>query len=189
MKRLLRSLCWVVAVGCLQMACGSETPPDRGSPPPPPPPPPTLTITPDAQTLAVGETVTLRAVVSGNDKTALVWSPSCESGRVAVAVDSLGTSATITATRAGICAVTVNYEDGRASAWAGIKIPPLPIGEACSLASECAADGPVCGVSHPPCGRTCTRTCSTDADCPAPFGCAVSQHLCRAIPYPDDVCP
>jgi hypothetical protein len=106
-----------------------------------------------------------------------------------VAVDPLGTSATITATRAGVCVVTVNYEDGRASAWAWITIPPLPFGDACSLDSECAADAPVCGVSSPPCGRTCTRTCSADADCPARFGCVLSRRLCKAIPYPDDVCP
>ena len=193
MRSLMRSLFLLASAGCLLMACGPETPPDRGpgvvSTPPPPPPSHTVTLTPDTQTLAVGQTVSLRAAVSGNDKAALVWSPSCESGRVAVAVDPLGTSATITATRAGVCAVVVNLDGGQASAWAWITIPPLPIGDACSLDSECAADAPVCGVSYPPCGGTCTRPCSADADCPAPFSCAVSRHLCKAIPYPDDVCP
>jgi len=192
MRSLLRSICWVASAGCLLMACGSEAPPDRVPvvvpPPPPPPPPRTVTLTPNVQTLAVGQTVTLRATVSGNDKPVLVWSSSCESGRVAVAVDPLGTSATITATRAGVCGVVVTLDDGQAYLSAWITIPPLPLGDACSLDSECAADAPVCGVSNPFCGGTCTRTCSADADCPAPFKCAVSRHLCQAIPYPDDVC-
>jgi len=139
------------------------------------------------ESIAVGQTVTLRATVPGDDKPVLVWSPYCESGKVAVAVDPLGTSATITAERAGACFVTVVNGQAYASSW--ITIPPLPLGDACSLSSECAADAPICGVSFAPCGRTCTRTCSADADCPAPFKCAVSRHLCQAIPYPDDVCP
>jgi hypothetical protein len=76
MRSLLGSICWVASAGCLLMACASETPPDRVSPSPPPPR--TVTLTPNAQTLAAGQTVTLRATVSGNDKPVLVWSPHCE---------------------------------------------------------------------------------------------------------------
>lgn len=188
MKSLLRSLCWVVSAGCLLLACGPETPPDPlPQPPPPPPPPRTVTLTPRVQTLAVGQTVTLRANVSGNDKPVLVWSPSCESGKVAVAVDPLGTSATVTAERAGACFVQVDLDHGQDTASAWITIPPLPLGDACSHNSECAADAPVCAMIYAECGRTCTRTCSTDADC-APFTCASSRHLCQAIPYPDYLC-
>jgi hypothetical protein len=190
MGSLLRRIFWVTSAGCLLMACGSETPParTRGVVSPAPHPPPTITLTPDAQTLVVGETVTLRAAVSGDDKPIIVWSPYCESGRVAVAVDPLGTPATITAERAGSCFVQVEV-DGQANASTWIRIAPLPFGNACSLDSECAADAPVCGMSSPYCGATCTRTCNADADCPALFKCASSRHLCLAIPYPDDVCP
>ena len=191
MRSLLRSICCVASAGCLLMACGSETPPDEGPgvvSPPPPPPPLTFTITPDAQTLTVGQTVTLQAIVSGNDKLVPVWTPYCESGLIAVAVDPPGTSATITAKRAGACFVWVQLGDGGPSGLASITIPPLPLGDACAHNSECASDAPVCGVSSPVCGTTCTRHCSADADCPASIKCDSSRHLCRAIPYPDDVC-
>ena len=48
--------------------------------------------------LPSARTTSLRVTVSGNDKPVLFWIPQCESGSVAVAVDPLGTSATITAT-------------------------------------------------------------------------------------------
>jgi hypothetical protein len=191
MRSLLRNICWVASAGCLLMACGPETPPDRVRVvvPPPPPPPPIVTLTSNGQTLAVGQMVTLRATFSGDDKPVLVWSHHCESGSVAMAIDPLGTSATITAERAGACIVGVSLDHGQAYASAWIPILPLPLGDACELDSECAADAPVCGESDPSsCKWTCTRTCSADADCPAPFKCAVSQHLCQAINYPQNVC-
>jgi hypothetical protein len=54
-----------------------------------------------AGSLAVGQ-----AVIFGPSfrETTRRLSPSCESVEVAVAVDPLGTSATITATHAGVCA-------------------------------------------------------------------------------------
>jgi len=192
MRSLIRSICWVASAGYLLIACGSENPTDRetGDGPPPPAPSPTVTLAPNPQTLALGQTTTLRATVSGSDKPVLFWDSQCESGSVAVAVDPLGTLATITATRAGACIVGVTLDGPahRAHASARIRIPPLPFGEACSSSSECATDASVCTAIHTGCGRTCTRTCSADADCPAPFQCVSSLHLCRAILYPDDRC-
>src|SRR4051812_17531567 len=186
----LRRICSVASAGCLLIACGSGTLPARVPVvvSPPPPRPRTFQLTPDAQTLAVGETVTVRAIVSGEDNPALLWTRDCESGSVAVAVDPLGSSATITAERAGSCFVEVELDHGQAYASAWIRIPPLPFGNACSRNSECAADAPVCRSSSVACGPTCTRTCSADADCPAPFRCVATRHLCQATPYVDDVC-
>ena len=142
MRSSLRNTCWVVSAGCLLVSCGPETPPERPSPSPSPSSR-AVTLAPSVESIAVGQTVTLRATVPGDDKPVLVWSPYCESGKVAVAVDPLGTSATITAERAGACFMTVVNGQAYASSW--ITIPPLPLGDACSLSSECAADAPIRG--------------------------------------------
>jgi hypothetical protein len=187
MRNLLRSAWKVASTGWLLVGCGAEPNPKAEPVPVQMNAPPSIRIAPDQDTLALGQPHTFQITVSGDSKPLVVSSHTCDTGSIAVVFNPLDLTLTVTAESAGLCFVWATL-GGQQSALARVTIPPLPMGTGCSVASECAADAPLCQQSDVHCGKTCTRACNADADCPAPFRCAVNQHVCRAIVDPDDVC-
>ena len=164
------------------IACGSDQPrPPPHMTPTSPPPTPAVTVFLDEQSylLGLGEKVSAVARVTGTE-TPVTWTLDCESGQASIVPS--GNSAMITALASGTCFLSAT--EGELWAAAIIQIPPLAPGDPCTNDSQCSQDAPKCGLAVPPCGKTCTLVCTTDADCPLlPSGqhVACEKQLCHFV--------
>lgn len=189
--RTLGALCLAGALSLLT-ACGSDQAPagTQVQPPRPPPPPPPIIVSfePNSYVLAPEERLSVVAQVSGT-ATPVSWALNCESGQASMVPN--GNSATITALSGGNCFLWAS--EGQVSAVAIVRIPPLAAGDSCTDDSQCGQGAPRCAHNAPPCGKTCTLACTTDADCPVTgaFGAyrSCTNGLCKVVTDPDWSCP
>ncbi len=181
---LAATLLFLIACGTDQAPAGTHV----AQPPPPSPPPIIVGLETTSYVLAVEERVTAVAHVSGTD-TPVTWGLDCEGGQASIATS--GNSAILTALAAGTCFLSAT--EGEVGAWAIVSIPPLGMGDPCTASSQCGPDAPKCALAIPACGTTCTRACTTAADCPIrdAYGNHVPcrNYLCQLVREPDWSCP
>lgn len=69
------------------------------------------------------------------------------------------------------------------------SVPLLPIGELCEMATQCAAEAPIC--TRPALGNdnVCTRACANASGCPSGYCCAEGPAVGSNVCMPAASCP
>jgi hypothetical protein len=151
-----------------------------------PPQPVTVSLELKSYRLTVNERTSVVAHVIGTE-TPVTWTLNCDSGQASIAES--GNSVVLTALAGGTCFIWAM--EGQLAAGAIVQISPLRPGDPCAEDSQCSQEAPSCLASWP-CGKTCTMTCTSDADCPLDaaghqVGCR--HQVCRLIRDTDWSCP
>jgi len=148
-----------------------------------------VTIAPAAQTLAIGDSVTLEVTIQPSSTLPLLWHVVSEGADLPLTQED-GASASVTAGGPGFSYVSAMLSDESGFATAIIKVLPLPFANECGADEECSGDM-ICRQSVTLCHRSCTFGCASDEDCPplTRSSCNLDFHTCRAITNVDVQCP
>jgi hypothetical protein len=169
-------------------------------------------LDPGETTLAIGQSATVAAAVTGASSPTLQWwvdvdpTPAADEygasqpWDVALAVEITNGSAVVTARAVGTFVLGVEASALASSATARIAVVQapgtVPFNSTCKRDSECVVDAALCRPYYVYCtykqlatlvGTSCTKGCSTDADCPSGISCEPTAHYCKLV-FPARLC-